>query len=234
MAAVDPADVSGVTRTTTNGDVIGHKDLASIEFFFGIPVADDPSGANRFKAPQAVSSWASPLETVTEKTCAHTGPNEDLFPTFYGQEDCISVDVITTTAATGLPVMVCTRSERSNPSPCRSRPRISVFGSRILTDSVPAPVARPPWRRRHGSAQDPPFERLTNAYYQRRAWSAIAARRYLYSFTSTSAPSAPSHIPVSLWRPATEDRATGASSTASPTSSGSKTTSQASVATLTR
>ena len=74
--------------------------------FFGIPTAADASGANRFRAPQPLSNWVSPRETVTERMCTHNHFDFEGVATFSGQEDCISVDVMTTTAAVGLPVFV--------------------------------------------------------------------------------------------------------------------------------
>jgi carboxylesterase type B len=110
LLAVDPADVSGmgtpVTRATAQGNVIGRKDAAGVERFFGVPTAADAGGVARFKAPQAISSRPAALKTLTEKMCVHMARENDGSFSFAGQEDCISVDILTTTGGSNLPVHV--------------------------------------------------------------------------------------------------------------------------------
>ena len=109
ILAAQPADISTngepVTRTTTYGDVIGRKGPDGIERFFGVPTAADASGSNRFREPQDLTGWSS-IETVKEKMCAQMSQQDDLSFGFVGQEDCISVDILTTSTAADLPVFV--------------------------------------------------------------------------------------------------------------------------------
>ena len=97
------ADVSSettvVSKTTTNGPITGRLGDDGIERYFGIPTAEGASGNNRLKAPQPIS-WTDPIETVVATPCI----NIDFSGHFIGQEDCISVDIMTPSGGSGLPV----------------------------------------------------------------------------------------------------------------------------------
>jgi len=111
LASLTPADVSSmgsdITKTIAGGDIVGVKDSDNIEYYFGIPTADDAGGANRFKAPQPKANWGTPITTKVEKMCAGQVMGMDGLLSYFGQEDCIGVDIITPdSTGSPLPVVV--------------------------------------------------------------------------------------------------------------------------------
>jgi para-nitrobenzyl esterase len=99
--AVQPGEVA-----TDRGPVIGHA-KAGVTAFLGIPYAEPPVGALRWRAPRPPAAWTEPLDASalgpaceqTEGGLGQTGPYS---------EDCLTLNVWTPqpAASAGAPVMV--------------------------------------------------------------------------------------------------------------------------------
>ena len=65
------ADVSSmgtaIEKSTTLGPITGRVDSEGIERYFGVPVAADTGGTNRWKPPQPLAPWTTPIATTAEK-----------------------------------------------------------------------------------------------------------------------------------------------------------------------
>jgi carboxylesterase type B len=78
-----------IAKATTLGPITGRVDANGIERYYGIPTGATTAGNNRWRAPQP-TSWTVPIDTVRERICmCHGGA--------VGQEDCMSIDVMTAT-----------------------------------------------------------------------------------------------------------------------------------------
>lgn len=92
-----PVDITGmgspITAFTELGEIEGRRDTeAGVDRFFGIPIAASAAGPNRWKEPQPYpgGGWGGTMQTLVEKPCVHFR-NDNIY---YGDEDCISVDII--------------------------------------------------------------------------------------------------------------------------------------------
>jgi para-nitrobenzyl esterase len=85
-----PPDL-GVAVSLANGPIIGRdSDRASTWEWLGIPYAEAPVGALRWKAPRPAPAWTEPLETDEFATEC---PQFNFFGEYVGQEDCLYLNV---------------------------------------------------------------------------------------------------------------------------------------------
>lgn len=90
-----PRDSSTPTATIKNGTVEGiHSSQYNQDFFLGIPYAQPPTGALRFRVPQSINaSWSNPLQ-ATQYPAACVGYGSDDWPYSALSEDCLYLNVI--------------------------------------------------------------------------------------------------------------------------------------------
>ena len=89
--------------TTASGDIQG-RDLGASCGFFAVPYAASPAMNNRWKAPQPVASWTTPLQAMTPPpSCPSIASGTPM-----GLEDCLKLNIwVSKTSLTGpAPVLV--------------------------------------------------------------------------------------------------------------------------------
>lgn len=102
------------TRSTLSGPVTGAKAPSGAQVWLGIPYAEAPVGALRWRAPQAPEAWSAPRDTtrfgaVCPQFASRLSVVEADPGTFIGKEDCLSLNVFAPRGAderAALPVMV--------------------------------------------------------------------------------------------------------------------------------
>src|SRR5688572_27158551 len=103
-------ETPGAPRVTTDaGPITGMRDADSgVLVFRGIPYAAPPVGDLRWRPPQRVESWAHVrLADRLGRNCMQHQPYGDIDPYAAGiSEDCLYLNVWTTSLGGGRPVMV--------------------------------------------------------------------------------------------------------------------------------
>ncbi len=95
---------TSVTVTTQSGEVKG-TGLGSTREFLGIPYAAPPTGALRWKPPQAAAVWTSPRDaTQRGPACPQLMQLGSAFDTTTS-EDCLTLNIWTPKNASGAPVL---------------------------------------------------------------------------------------------------------------------------------
>jgi carboxylesterase type B len=90
-----PTTPAAPTATIKNGSVIGvHSTEYNQDYFLGIPFAQPPVGANRFRAPQPINStWSAPFQ-ATKYPAACVGYGSDDWPYPSLSEDCLYLNIV--------------------------------------------------------------------------------------------------------------------------------------------
>ncbi|MDB4956485.1 MAG: putative carboxylesterase [Myxococcales bacterium] len=101
VVACGGTDAGGLDIQIDSGVVHG-KQVGAVRKFFGIPYAAPPVGVNRWKSPQPVAPWSTPLDTLsTANVCPQVNP----FGAGGGDEDCLYLNVFTPATVSDAPVM---------------------------------------------------------------------------------------------------------------------------------
>ena len=91
-----PADVSSV-REISQGELVGFENAAGGHSWLGVPFARPPVGPLRWRAPQPPESWEGTRAALTHgDPCVQFAPtltSEGEVGAFYGNEDCLTLDV---------------------------------------------------------------------------------------------------------------------------------------------
>jgi len=94
------------TAVTASGPVSAVP-RGAMKSYFAIPYAAPPLGELRWRAPQPVASWSTPLaNTKSAASCLQTGEKDNPFRVNGDSEDCLYLDVHAPTGAGPFPVMV--------------------------------------------------------------------------------------------------------------------------------
>lgn len=93
--AIFPADPPppelGASVSLVSGPIVGQdSDRAGTWEWLGIPYAEPPVGALRWKAPRPATAWTEPLES---REFAIECPQVNFFGEYVGQEDCLYLNV---------------------------------------------------------------------------------------------------------------------------------------------
>jgi para-nitrobenzyl esterase len=99
---LDVKTVEGPVRGTTNAE-------SGVRTFLGIPYAAPPTGARRWKKPEAVTAWSETREAnAFGKRCPQPSATTGTASTTDTDEDCLSLNVFTPAKKTSeaMPVMV--------------------------------------------------------------------------------------------------------------------------------
>jgi para-nitrobenzyl esterase len=99
-------------RSTTSGDVVGFSDAHGARAWLGIPYAEPPVGARRWRSPGAAAPAAGVSETLAignlcpQLASLLSGSGQDAAPgSVVGDEDCLYLNVWSPPNARKLPVM---------------------------------------------------------------------------------------------------------------------------------
>jgi carboxylesterase type B len=79
-----------------NGTVEGvHSDVHNQDYFLGIPFAQPPTGANRFRVPQSLDKkFEGGVYKATEYSAACYGYGSDQWPYKELSEDCLYLNIV--------------------------------------------------------------------------------------------------------------------------------------------
>ena len=108
------APAAATLRNTDLGPVIGGFSPNGAQVWLGIPYAAPPTGALRWRAPQAAQGWVAPRESLSfssacPQLASRLSATETAPGTLTGSEDCLYLNVFTPSgldAQAELPVMV--------------------------------------------------------------------------------------------------------------------------------
>lgn len=89
-----PGDVRGPQLGTTLGCVVGRTE-ADVEAFLGVPYAEPPIGALRWRRTVPAQPWGEPLQAVSAgPQCVQSEASEDGLDPGDGDEDCLTLNVL--------------------------------------------------------------------------------------------------------------------------------------------
>lgn len=126
-------------RHTDRGPVQGFRPDPRTDAWLGLPYAQPPLGALRWRAPRPAAGWGQPrAATAFAPPCSQPRPvgGDAAAPRHLGSEDCLYLNVWSPAGATGLPVMVWIHGGANRFGSGAIDPRALVADQRVVVVAI--------------------------------------------------------------------------------------------------